>query len=117
MRLSLRRDPTAPYVGRSTTGAFDEDEWPCVVFTSPPRVRICGYTRVSGRSGVRRGEALRRGACCQKISWLHISALCWQIVSRCRVVTANLLPIGAQLLHVRSRFAHFGRSHCSDRAG
>src|SRR5258708_29813756 len=24
MRLSLRRDPTAPYVGRSTRGAFDE---------------------------------------------------------------------------------------------
>src|SRR6266404_2602712 len=76
--------PTTPYVGRSTGGGFDEGEYPCVVFTSPPRVRICGYTRVSGCSGVRWREALRRGAACQKIPWLHLSALSWQIVCRWR---------------------------------
>src|SRR5260370_3733160 len=93
MRLSF------PYVGRSTGGGVEEDERPCIVFTSPPRVGVCDYTRISSRSGVRRAEALCRRASCEKIPWLHLSALSRQIVCRCRRDTADRRPTRAELLH------------------
>jgi hypothetical protein len=40
-----------------------------------------------------------------------------EIVCRWRRDTTHQRPIGADLFHGRSRFAHFGRSHYGDRAG